>query len=410
MSAFETSYRLTREHVKPSLPAIPQNTKKDTSNKTNYLDIDSTYRDRNNYPDPSDFVIPITYPGRGSTSASAIDPVLDGIPYTGSATNVPGGNVTQVSPTTYGSPPVTNTGQFIALDPSEPKITNYYIDTILQIGIEYRTIIAYTYPSGGSPVATVSVPFSSIPTAGTVYYTRMDIPIYVGLINTAVTPATTTSFALDNTASNFSSTYNGSYVVFTSGANMENSYPIIAYNGNTKVITLGVSLPTIPVNGDHLEIDRFSRDNASTLKYSANASKGQSQAYYEIELLWISVPNQVLNVSYGGTLDSYPYVYVSLYNEGNQLASQVLYSNNPHTTTVLFKVPINMYFGDTAFITLKDCKMKQVIQLHPDQDLHFTVSLPDGTIVQFQEPESFSPNAPNPLLQINASFAIRKLN
>lgn len=417
MSAFDTSYRLNRERVQPSLPPI-SNIKKDASaNKTNYLDIDSTFRDRNNYPNPADFVIPITYPGRGSTSASAIDPILDGVPYTGSETNIPGENVTQMSQATYGNPPVANVGQFIWMDPAEPMIQNYYINSILQINIagvpEFRTIIAYDYPTtaGGVPVATVSVPFSvAMPPAGSVYYTRMAIPLFIGTVDATTVTPTTTSFALSAGASTANNVYNGSYVVFTSGANIGLAFPISAYNGNTLTVTLGLSMPTIPANGDAYEIDRFASDNASTLQYAANASKGKSTSYYSIELLWLTVPNQVMNVSYGGTIDSYPYVYVSLYNEGNNLANQVLYSNNPNSVTVLFKVPVNQYFGDTSFVTLKDCKMKQVVQIHPDQDLHFSVTLPDGTIIEFQEPDAFSPNAPNPLLQFSCSVALTKLN
>src|SRR5690606_35801189 len=86
MSSADTSYQLTQGNAQTqgNVPVYK------------YLDIDSTYRNRNNYPNPNDFVIPITYPGRDSTAATAIDPVIDAIPYTGS-TDPTGANQTQVS-------------------------------------------------------------------------------------------------------------------------------------------------------------------------------------------------------------------------------------------------------------------------------------------------------------------------
>jgi hypothetical protein len=125
------SYNLVSS-TKPVIKAIPnKNSQKKLSDIASYkyLDIDSTYRNRNNYPNPNDFVIPITYPGRDSTAATSIDPVVGAIPYTGS-TDPPGTNVTQVSSDT----------SHITLDPQEINIDNYYINSVLEIAGEFRTI------------------------------------------------------------------------------------------------------------------------------------------------------------------------------------------------------------------------------------------------------------------------------
>jgi hypothetical protein len=184
---------------------------------------------------------------------------------------------------------------------------------------------------------------------------------------------------------------------------------VSAYNGTTKVITLNSPLPFVPTNGNTIDLNSFTRDNASTLIYSNNINNTAGNNYYEIEINWLSVPNKLISTGYGGKLDAYPYIYVEFYNAGNQLANQVMYSNNPNSINALFKIPVNEYFGDTYFLTLKDCKQKQTIQIRPDQDLIFNLKLPNGELIEFNEIDTLSPNSPNPLLQVNASIKIRKM-
>ncbi len=362
-----------------------------------YLDIDSTYRNRNNYPNPNNFVIPITYPGRDSTAATSIDPVIDAIPYTGSS-NSPGTNVTQVSTDALN----------ITLDADEININNYYINSILEMTIgvtqEFSTITNY---DGTTFIATVSPAFSSTPPAGTVYYIRKSRPFFIGTV--AASPAPTSNqLTLDSAASSISNIYTNSYIRFTSGSNFNQVYRISSYNGGTKVLTLSSNMVNIPTAGDTIELDSFSRDNASTLFYSGSSTSSQT-SYYEIELLWLTVPNVILGMSYGGSLDNYPYIYLHLYNEGRRLANQVMFSNNPNSTLVLFKIPINEYFGDTSFLTLKDAKTKQVIRFEPNSDLRFTLTVPDGSIINFSQTDTLSPLSPNPFLQVNALFSLRKV-
>lgn len=386
MSAADTSYQLTQGNAQSQQSNVPV---------YKYLDIDSTYRNRNNYPNPNDFVIPITYPGRDSTASTAIDPIIDAIPYTGS-TDPPGTNQTQISADASN----------IALDPQDSTIDNYYVNSVLEISAEFRTITSY---NGTTKVATVSVPFTGIPIAGTVYYTRKTQPFFVGTIVASPAP-TNQKFALNSQASTINGIYVNSYIRFTSGANNGLVFRVTGYDGSTKLITVSGFIPTIPTAGTTVELDSFSRDNASTLLYSGGGGSNVQSSYYEIELLWLSVPNQVLGVGYGGTLDRYPYVYVRLYNEGNRLSNQVMFSNNPNSPLIMFKVPVNEYFGNTSFITLKDAKTKQIVRFDPSSDIRFVVTLPNGTIVNFADSDNFSPLNPDPFLQVNALFTLRKIS
>src|SRR6266550_8058664 len=115
MSAVDTSYALTRGTTKTS---------QQTTNVVKYLDLDSTYRNRNQYPNPCSFVIPLNYPSKNGSPSTAIDPVINSIPFTGSSTPV-GGNTTQSSAALFPNQ--------VALDANEPSINNYYINDQLQL-------------------------------------------------------------------------------------------------------------------------------------------------------------------------------------------------------------------------------------------------------------------------------------
>jgi hypothetical protein len=354
-----------------------------------YLDIDSTYRNRNNYPLSSNFVIPITYSGRDSNSSTAIDPIIDSSPYTESIFPS-GSNQVQsvVSPTQ------------IQLGVGETTIDNFYVNSFLEINGEFRKILSYV---GATKTATIDSAFTLV-VGGNIYYTRKSIPFFVGTVAPLPAP-TSTSFAISGGPSSITN----SYVRFITGPNAGLTFRVLSYDILNSVITVLGEMPNVPVVGDSLELGSFSRDNASTLVYSGTVNNVGQNAYYEIELCWLSLPNKLLGVGYGGGIDRYPYLYVNLYNEGRRLYNQPMFSNNPNSTLALFKVPINEYFGDTSFVTLKDSKTRQIVRFETNQDIRFTVSLPDGTVLEYAEKDSFSPLSPNPFLQINALFSVRKI-
>ena len=369
-----------------------------------YIDIDSTRRNRFNNPNPNNFVIPMLYPGRNSDSMSAIDPVSLAFPYHSpmNSTLTPP-YPTGVYQTSAGSIIPTE----VVLDTRETEIDNFYANAYLQIGSEYKLITAY---DGTTLTATIESAFVAFP-AGvpitTTYLTRRAIPIYTGTV-TAVTSNQVFSIV---GASSVPNIFVGGYITFTSGANTDLYRKIVAYTGLlTNTVTVETAFPNAVNIGDAMEIDAFSYDNANPLFYSGDPSTS-TNTYYEIELLWLSVPNQIMGVGYGGTPDKYPVIYVRLYNEGHQLANQVLYSNNGDASpNALFVTPVNEYYGDTTFLTLKDCRMRQIVKFIPNQDLRFTLTLPSGEIMEYATDDTLSPMAPNPFLQVHALFSLRKLD
>jgi hypothetical protein len=398
MTSAESSYSLLRaiasqngEHKTVEKRPIPV---------FRYLDIDSTHRNRNNYPNPNNFVIPMLYPSRTSLSASAIDPVSLALPYHSpvDSTLIPplpaGMYITSGISTPLG----------ILLDTRETEIENFYVGAVLQIGTEYRNILSY---DGITKIATIDLAFSGLPAPGTAYLTRKGMPVYTGNV-TGVT--TDQEFAVVG-ASSLANIYVNGFVRFLTGANTGLSRRIVSYSGDPlNTLVVNTAFPNTVVVGDTLEIDSFSYDNANPLLYSGDPNTS-TNTYYEIELLWMTFPRQVLGVGYGGEPDKYPALYVQFYNDGNMLANQVLYSNNGAASmSALFVTPISDYYGDTSFITLKDCRMRQIVKFIPNQDLRFKITLPSGEVVQFAQADTLSPNEPNPFLQVHALFSLRKID
>jgi hypothetical protein len=402
MTSAESSYSLLRaiasqngEHKSAEKRPIPV---------FRYLDIDSTHRNRNNYPNPNNFVIPMLYPSRTSNSNSAIDPVSLALPFHSplDSTLVP-----PIPAGVYDTSAISAGPTEAVLDLRETEIDNFYVGAILQIGTEYRTIVSY---DGTTKIATIDSAFAAYPVtiaAGVAYLTRKGIPVYSGNV-TGVT--TDQEFAVVG-ASSLPNIYVNGFVRFLTGANANLSRRIVSYSGDPlNTLVVDSAFPNAVIVGDTLEIDSFSYDNAIPLLYSGDPNTS-TNTYYEIELLWMTFPKQVLGVGYGGEPDKYPALYVQLYNDGNMLANQVMYSNNGAASmSALFVTPIADYYGDSKFLTLKDCRMRQIVKFIPNQDLRFTITLPSGEVVQFADSDTLSPNAPNPFLQVHALFSLRKID
>lgn len=360
-----------------------------------YIDLDSSYRNRVNYPNPNNFVVPISYPGRDSTAATAIDPIIDAIPY-----GLEGG-VTQVS----------NDTSHIKLDANESSINNYYVNSILQIspngsGTEYSKIIAY---DGSTKIATLETALSVASVPGDAYYIRKTLPFFTGSVSNTITP-TMTTISLNSAASSIDNIYTNSYLRVTTGANTGLVSRISNYSGSNRKVTLFTRMPNNFSVGDQIELLSYTRDNATSLLASGSVGNGGQSSYYELELLWISVPLASLSVGYGGNILNYPYIYVQLYNEGKGQSNQSLISNNPNSASALFKVPIGQIDSTSNFLTLSGQGIKQVVQYTPDQDLRFAITLPNGNILTYVQNDNFSPLSPNPIIQVNAVFGMRKIN
>lgn len=352
-----------------------------------YITLDSSYRNRTNYPLTSDFVVPVSYNSANSPSSA----FLAQSPYANSYPTV-------VSTTQAGS-----TTTQIVLNANSSTITNFYINQYLEINGQYSLITAY---NASTQTATVATAFSVAPIAGTTYYIRAAPATFSSNL---IAGSTQLVLNLGPSASTTNQAYQGYYIYFTSGPNTGTAVLIASYNGATQQATLAKSLPNTPGATDAYDILQYSGDSLSPMVYSGTTGFNQAVCY-SIELLYLIVPNQTIISGYGGNLNNYPYLDVALYNEGNKHTNQVLYSNNPNEQSALFRVPLGLNINTETFFTLKDTKCIQVVKFKPDQPLHFTVALPGGQPIVFSIADNMPPSSINPLIQISCAFSIRRID
>jgi hypothetical protein len=326
---------------------------------------------------------------------------------------------------------------------------NYYTDCIIynQDKKEWRPIISYNGTNKlagldvsaqyGGPFITTNPPSLGEWSLTDTYVLRKKPPIQVGNITNFVNSL---SVKLDITVSSLNpNEYIGNFIRFTSGLDINKIFRITDYGGNPpppppsplppyyippppppppyEAILKCVFTPndnnTVQetASGSSYEILPFTKDNEVPFMYNGSTVSQQEMVCYEIELVDLVLPNKVL--SNGGRSIFYPFVYVELQNVSAPSAGlvNILYSNNPHSTRKLFRCPIDDMQHNlcSPFIKIDSGRTKQTIKFKPNDNLHFAVYLPNGKLFKTLIPENYSPNVPNPIIQISALFAIKRV-
>ena len=162
-----------------------------------------------------------------------------------------------------------------------------------------------------------------------------------------------------------------------------------------------------------IEILPFSYDNLNPFVYTGSLVSQQEMVCYEVRLSNLIIPNYVLLSGNGGRAAYYPFVYVELSNVSSTGArlKNTIYSNNPHTTNVIFK--LNIYDIQnplsTPFVRISGDNVTQTIKFKPNDNLYFKLTLPNGDLFKTGLVEKYSPAAPNPFGQISAIFSFKRL-
>ena len=159
------------------------------------------------------------------------------------------------------------------------------------------------------------------------------------------------------------------------------------------------------------EILQFTRDNAVPFCYSGSTVSQQEMVCYEIKLINLVLPNKTL-VS-GGRVAFYPYVYVELQNVSGASAGNkcIIYSNNPNSTKMLFRAAIDDIRDPSTspFIKIDGDGMVQTIKFKPNDNLKFGVYIPNGQPLETVDKDCLSPLPADALLQVSATFEIKRL-
>jgi hypothetical protein len=201
-------------------------------------------------------------------------------------------------------------------------------------------------------------------------------------------------------------TYTGIYIA----NNKSQSRQITSYINNGTNATFEVYPPfditSFASQQYTIEVEPFSYDNA--VPFSYNGTLVQQNICYEFELLQLILPNFTLSSGFGSKIAFYPYIYVELSNVSSSGAHLVnmMHSNNPNAVKMLFKVPIYDVQDPetTPFVRLVAVGMIHTMKFKPDDNLYFTVLLPNGDVFDTILPEFFSPSVPNSEVQVSALF------
>lgn len=249
--------------------------------------------------------------------------------------------------------------------------------------------------------------------------------------NFSTAPGVTNTFTLAG-GSNVNNYYVGGRLL--TAINLTPGYEVLTYDGATRTGTISgvfggetagtvvrmrsawvspafTVIPTTYFAG--IELLPFSRDNYNTLMYSGSTVSQSEMVCYEVELMNLVLPNRTLAVGQGSRIAFYPYVYVELTNVSSASAGtrNILYSNNPNSSRMLFRAPIDDIPNPvvSSFIKIDSDGTVQTVKFKPNDTLHFSVHLPNGELYQTVLSENFSPLPPNAENQISALFAIKKL-
>ncbi len=390
-----------------------------------YLELDSTFRNRNQYPNPSDFVVPYQISGSYNNCVDAFDPVCLSTPFESNA------GATLTSPNTITLIPLVSSS-------TDNFYVNQYIGLIntgvVPNTIQYSKILGYA----GMTRTVTSMGNFTIPNGVYNYVIRKQLPADIPYntnteLSNVLTMTRITAFAPQSVALQPSSAvtdaYSGMMLRLFSGTTVE--YQIInSYDATTYIVTTTRPFTNVFVPATtYYEILPFSRDNLKPLKYQGTSNMNQAVCY-SVRLVNISIPfiirsytdangaefdeRALINVANGGTIDQYPFFYVCLYSDIHRDNMQSIISNNPNTNYALFRVPVSS--GDTpgpkkimSQTCFSRCDMCPVIKFLPNDTFHMSVMLPNGELLSFKQKDTVSPSEPNYKLQISALFEMTRL-
>ena len=404
-----------------------------------YIDIDSTYRDRREYPEIGDFVMEVNSAKQnGNNAFNAIDPVALSFPYDtgqlGAASAIVtlfGINFLQIQLGAAARNQINfYVGSYINFPYlASPDNNNFF----LIVNYDNTTKICYclnwnlTSVSGAFPPPAIGSDYLIYFQLANNFSPSLPLGNYV---DTTGVSASTTQITLGPLASSVNDIYKGMYLFLPPTTtsifpyilnNPQYSYQwylITAYNGATKVATLRAPTLAIPPLGTRYMILPFSYDNYRSLQYYGTEIFNNPRCV-NISLTNLTIPAFLpLSNSGGGYITNYPFVWVSLYSEKGITYQQPIISAAPATREALFKCCLTNT-QPTRYFNLGPVISSQSVSFRINDTLRFKLLLPNGEAVKFNPSiytfitGSFTyftslpfPLPPDPETQVQATFNI----
>jgi hypothetical protein len=159
-----------------------------------------------------------------------------------------------------------------------------------------------------------------------------------------------------------------------------------------------------------INITTLEDENFSPLSYNGSMVSINEAVCYSVSLVSLTLPNVPLKNR--ARISFYPYVYVELANSTSPTgaSTQIIYSNNPNSEKALFIAPITQIQAplENTFLLLSS-SMTQLIKFKPNDNLRFSVYLPDGSLFETLDIDTLPPYEPKQSLQIDAVFSIKRM-
>ena len=439
-------------------------------NQKRYIELNSAYRNRNDYPNPAQFKVNVANAGQRLSGITALDPVSLGQPVLSfggaSAAGAPA-NPVIVSSTMEGT---NSTPRDISL--TQPD--DYYEGLFMVDTSKSNTSAIVAAWNNNLKTFTLETPFGNAWASGDSYtlsnpsdgtniwinldpsnlndtfvgqylynltkdeyrliidynpllkivtlesaFTSWDFGDYYDIVsqqalrNGTAVAYTRSTVTLDAGASSVDGEYVGQFVRLTENAPTApdamidyGSRVITTYNGTTKVATFAPPIDNL-AGTIRFQVLQFTRDEYSFLNYVGRETR--ERAYYRLTLDNLILPNQTLDNRFGSSIAFYPYVYLVFSNDSIGVNS-LLNSNNPNSQRAVFRCPIT----DTpnpdlsTFVKIRST-MINVMRFSPWEDLKFEVYLPDGTLFKTIIDDTIPPERPNPGIQISCTVAFERL-
>jgi hypothetical protein len=337
------------------------------------------------------------------------------------------------SDTVYFSGTASGTVTDVILTGTQSDIDDYYVGKILTVNGETRTITDFleasntvvvfpalsAVPSGTATItgptflvelesdftSAITTTIPALSASNTLGLIRGSAPSQYGTATTTANPTTTIKVTTGQP-----DIYTGNFLhLFTPTGGLVSQYvQITAYDDTTGDLTITPAFAATAGSYDYALL-QFSGDNHYPLNYTGSRVSNQQMTCHEISLVSLTLPNLILKT--GGKIAFKPYVYVELTNLTSNTPNHI-WSNNPNANRALFKVSVNDDVSEpntNPFVTLLCQCMDQTINFKPNDNFKFSVRLPNGDYFEVVEPEQFSPAPPNPNIQIDALFRVKKV-
>jgi hypothetical protein len=165
------------------------------------------------------------------------------------------------------------------------------------------------------------------------------------------------------------------------------------------------------IKADTINIVELDHDNYAPLDYNGTMVSTNDTVCYDISIESLTLPNKELST--GSSIAFYPFVYVQIENltSPTRVSPNVIISNNPPSTKAVFTVSVPQIDNPEfqKFITLYT-KESHIIKFKANDNLKFSVFLPDGTPFSTLLPDTLSPYPSDPSLQIHVVFQLTRIN